>query len=43
MLIGWGIYDIINAIKRPDHMSDTQSEFRPGLDHNTIFGIEILR
>ena len=42
-LIGWDIYDVINAIKRPDHMSNTQSEFRPGLDHNLIFGIEILR
>ena len=43
MLIGQGIYDVINAIKRPDHMSNTQSEFRPGSDHNPIFGIEILR
>ena len=24
-------------------MSSTQSEFRPGSDHNPIFGIEILK
>ena len=42
-LIGQGIYDVINVIKRPDHMSKTQSEFWPGLDHNLVFGIEILR
>ena len=43
VLIGphWG--DIINTIKRPDHVSKTQSKFRPGLDPNPIFGIEILR
>ena len=33
MLIGQSIYDTINAIKSPGHMSDTQSEFRPGLDY----------
>ena len=43
MLIGKGIYEVINTIRMPDHVSDTQSEFRPGLDHNPIFGIEILR
>ena len=42
ILIGWGIYDVINVIKRPDHVSGTQSKFRPCLDHNPVF-IEILR
>ena len=41
-LIDQAIYDIINAIKSPDYVSDNQSEFRPGSDHNSIFGIEIL-
>ena len=42
MLIGWGIYDVISIIKRLGHMSITQSEFRPGSDHNPVLGIEIL-
>ena len=43
MLIGQGVYDVIYAIKWPGHMSETQSKFRPGSDHNPIFGVAILR
>ena len=43
MLIGWGIYDVMNVLKRPGHVYDIQSKFGPGLEHNPIFGIEIFR
>ena len=38
-----GNYDIRDIIKRLGHMPSTQSEFRPGSDHNPVLGIEILR
>ena len=42
-IISWGNYDIREFIKRLGYVTSTQSEFRPGLDHNPVFGIEILR
>ena len=42
-LIGQDIYNIRSAILRLGHMSSPQSKFRPGLDHNLVLAIEILR
>ena len=42
-IIGWGNYDMRDIIQRLDHVASSQSEFRPGLDHNLVLGIEILR
>ena len=44
MLIGWDIYDVIGAKKkRLGHVAITQSTFRPGSDHTSFLGTEILR
>ena len=42
-LIGQDIYDIRGTIRRLGHVPSPQKEFRPGLDHNPVLGIEILR
>ena len=41
--IGQGNYDVRDVIKRLGHVASTEREFRPGLDHNAVLGIEILR